>query len=374
MSRLELNHIAWSKATPGRLTHDLSEAAIAAPDLAELGLPHVTGMPRDAVGTQRQLESALGARVGAPFGRVLVTAGASEAIATVFAGLTVAGDGVLVERPGYEPHRSVAKRFGAKLRTFVRPRDRGFGGVAFAVQEQITKDTRMVVISHLHNPSGAPLEDADAEALNELAERHGLWIVCDEALRDASERLPMGTVAARGPRWVSISSLSKAYGLGGLRIGWIAAGADALGRCADAQNALSVNPASPSVALALALVPQLDALRDRCHRMLRANHARWWELVMGLDAAATGGLDCGRAPHGTTTWAMFPGDTQGDEFAALTATRYDLAVTPGGFFGDSRGIRIGLGGEPDRFAAALEAFGKALEAHVAERIKMRANG
>ena len=374
MSRLELNHIAWSKATGGRLKHDLSESAVDSPDLVELGLPHVTSLPRDAGSTLRQLESTIGERLHAPFGRVLITAGASEAIAAVFAGLIVAGDGVLVERPGYESHRSVAKRFGAKLRTFVRPRENGFGGVAAAVEPMLTKDTRMVVFTHLHNPSGAPLEDADAAALNALSDKHGLWMVCDEAFRDASDRQTIGTMASRGPRWVSISSLTKSYGLGGLRIGWIAGGADALGRCADALNALSVTPSSPSVALALALAPHLDAVRSRTHEILRANHARWWELVMGLDATASGGLDCGRAPHGTTTWAMFPGDTEGDEFAALTATRHDLAVTPGGFFGDSRGIRIGLGGEPDRFTEALDTFGKALEAYVAGRTKMRASG
>ena len=182
---------------------------------------------------------------------------------------------MLAERPGYESHRSVAKRFGAKLRTFVRARERSFGAIAEAVQSQLTAETRLVVVSHLHNPTGAAFDSADIEALEKLAERHGFWILCDETLRDADPEQPLGTLARRGSRWVTISSLTKSYGLGGLRIGWIAGGADALGRCADALNALSVLPASPSLALALALVPHLDDLRSRTRRILQTNHAAW---------------------------------------------------------------------------------------------------
>ena len=250
-------------------------------------------------------------------------------------------------------------------------RERSFGATAEAVQSQLTPETRLVVLTHLHNPTGAALETGDVDALDKLAEKHGFWILVDETLRDADPEQPLGTLARRGSRWVTISSLTKSYGLGGLRIGWIAGGADVLGRCADALNALSVQPASPSLALALALVPHLDDLRSRARRILQINHAAWAEFLSRTVTSKKGpggiDLDTGLAPRGTTAWCLFGGDTHGDEFSAMCASKFDLAVVPGGFFGDSRGIRIGVGIEPRKFEAALEPLGRALEAFTPAR-------
>jgi hypothetical protein len=362
MSRLELNHLAWSKRTPARLRHNLADSAVAAPDLESLGLPHRAVLPRAAVAVQRRLEEALGARLGAPGGRVLVTAGASEANAAAFAGLIAPGDGVLCERPGYEPHRAVCRLFGARLRTYTRPQERAFGGVAEAVRSALADDIRLVVVTDLHNPGGVALSEDDVVELERLAAARDFRILCDETFRDADEGRRCGTLAARGPHWVCTSTLTKSYGLGGLRIGWIAAGPDALARCADAQNALSVEPASPSLALALELAPHLDTLRARTHRILAVNRAAWAAFLAATAGVASAGCDARVPSRGTTTWCSFAGTSDGDEFAAMCAGRFDLAVTPGGFFGDPRGVRIGMGSEPAAFAAALEPLRRALEA------------
>ncbi len=355
MSRLQLNHLAWSKAEPARRRFNLAESAVAAPDLDALGMPNSAPLPRAGYAVLPDLERALGERLGAPGGRVLVTAGASEANAIAFAALLSPGDEVLVESPGYEPHRAVPALFGARVRTFVRDAA-STGGMAAAVAAALGPATRLVVLSDLHNPTGAALSSAECEALESLAERHRLWLLCDETFRDAGER-PLGTVAARGPRWVAVSTLTKAYGLGPLRLGWIAGGGDALERCADAQNALSVQPALPSVALTLALLPHLDRLRERTHRLLAGNHARWSQFLSRGPALRAVG-----PTSGTTAWCLFDGSTGGDAFAAFAAERFDLAVTPGRFFGDPGGVRVGLGEEPDPFNAALEIFEQAVAA------------
>lgn len=361
MSRLELNHLAWSKKTPGRLRFNLAESAVAMPDLAAMGLPHQTGMPAEAASVQRKLEEGIGARLSAPSGRVLVTAGASEANAAVFAGLLSAGDGVLCERPGYEAHRAVCRIFGARLRTYTRTHERAFGGVAEAVRAALSPDTRLVVVTDLHNPTGVPLSEDDATELERLAEANDFRILCDETFHDTEEGRPVGTRASRGPRWVGTSTLTKSYGLGGLRIGWVAGDADVLARCADAQNALSVEPASPSLALALALLPHLDTLRARTHGILAANRAAWG-MFLAQSAAGAAGFDASVPSRSSVTWCRLRGASDGDEFAALCAGRFDLAVAPGGFFGDPRGVRIGTGREPADFARALEPLGRALEA------------
>ena len=353
------HHIMWARIEPARHRHSLAPSEVDPPDLEALGLPSRGSLPRSTDGLQVELERLLGARWGAPGGRVVLTAGGSEANAIVFGALLERGDEVLVETPGYEPHREVPRLFDITVRRFERPLSDGGTSLATAVEAALGPATRMVVVTHLHNPSGVALTGTDARALADLAERRGLWILCDEIFRDALEE-PRGTFATLGPRWVATSSLTKVYGLGGLRLGWIAGSDDVLSRCARVQNALSGSPSVPSIALALALAPHFDTLRARTHRILAANHARWAALL-GEEPPFTSPA----RPLGTTAWALFPSKDGGDAFAAFASRHAHLAVAPGRFFADPRGIRVGLGREPECFAPALDTLRQALAAFVA---------
>ncbi len=361
MNRMRLDHMEWSKGTLGMAAIDLADSAISAPDLAALGLPHTAQLPSSGLALVHQLERALGVRLAAPGGRVQVVAGASEAIAVVFGALLDPGDEVLVETPGYQPHAEVPKLFGATVRTFARSRGQGYAGWASAIEEQLGSATRLVVLSDLHNPSGAMATTADLDALGVLAQARGFHVLVDETFRDAGPA-PTGTIAVRGPQWVSISSLTKAYGLGGLRIGWIAAHADVLLRCFECHDGLSVQPSHLSVALALELIPHLDALRARTHRLLAANHIHWAQFIARVGAAlerAGMPLQRGVAPCGTTTFAAFGREGLGDAFARHAFERYDVAVTPGRFFGDAAGFRVGLGVEAAQLDAGIERLERA---------------
>ena len=324
-----------------------------------MGLPSRVAMPREHEGLQVELERALAARWSAPGGRVMLTAGGSEANAIVFGALLERGDEVLVESPGYEPHREVPRLFDLTVRRFERPL--AGASIVAAIDRALSTATRMIVLTHPHNPSGVALTADEARVLGDLAERRGVWIVCDEIFRDAIAG-PRGTVAALGPRWVATSSLTKVYGLGGLRLGWIAADQRVLARCGPVQNALSASPSIPSIALALELMPHLDRLRERSLALLAENRARWADLVRdGVPFTSPAG------PQGTTAWAQFPGAGEGEAFAAFASKHASLAVTPGRFFSDPRGVRVGLGGEPPRCAAGLAVLKDTLDAFTADR-------
>jgi len=330
-----------------------------APDLHAMGLPDRAVLPRAAHALQAELERIFGHMWGTPGGRVLLTAGGSEANAVVFGALLEPGDEVLVESPGYQPHREAPRLFGVGVRRFERTLVPEGPPLAAAVEEALGPATRAVVVTHPHNPSGVPLSPAAARALQELAERRRLWILCDEIFRDAMGE-PRATYATLGPRWVVTSSLTKVYGLGGLRLGWIAGSEEVLARCATVHHALSASLALPSLALALDLVPHLDTLRERSLRILAANRERWGDLLRrGTPFAKL------PPPRGTTAWALWPDAGQGDAFASFASRHFDLAVAPGRFFSEPRGVRVGLGGEPARFTAALDAFDRALTAFLA---------
>src|SRR5438045_9536642 len=108
---LRLDHLRWSRTDARRHRHNLADSGVAPPDLAAMGLPHTAALGAGSYAALAELEHALAARVAAP-GPVIVTSGASEAIACVHGALLAAGDEVLVEPPGYEPHRGVPPLFG----------------------------------------------------------------------------------------------------------------------------------------------------------------------------------------------------------------------------------------------------------------------
>jgi len=355
MPRIEMEHIAWAHGRMGAFRLSLADSAICAPDLEALGLPHLASLPAEGYRAQDELEHLLGAHLAAPGGRVMVAAGASEANACVFAALLAPGDEVLAEIPGYEPHRAVPALFGATVRGFDRPLAAAAGALPAAVEMALGPRTRLVVISDLNNPGGTALDPADARALDALAAARGFRILCDETFRDAGEQ-PPGTCASVSERWVTTGSLTKSYGLGGLRIGWAAGDEATLGACSRAHDALSAQPSLLSVSLARALVPHLDALRARTHGILAINHAAFERLAARSERFA------GPAVRGTTTWREFTASDEGDRFATWAGERFDLALARGSFFGRARGLRIALGGEPAAFAAALGALEQAAAA------------
>src|SRR5436309_15799604 len=115
------HHIVWARREPPRHRHRLAESDVDAPDLVAMGLPSQGALPVRCDGLQAELEAALASLWGAPGGRVMLTAGGSEANAIVFGALLERGDEVLVETPGYEPHREVPRLFDIAVRPYQRP-------------------------------------------------------------------------------------------------------------------------------------------------------------------------------------------------------------------------------------------------------------
>ncbi len=354
MRDVHLAQLEWAQSVYGAVRHNLADSAVQAVEPSRLGL--VAPLSADARGERDRLERGLGERLGAPSGRVSLAAGASEANACVFAAILEPGDDVLVERPGYGPLSGVPPLFHARtLRYARRPQD-GYAVLAREVDRSLTPRTRLVVVTDLHNPSGAALEERGVAELSAMSERHGFFILCDEAYRESDVSRPVRTAAANGSTWIATGSLTKTYGLGGLRLGWVAAQADVLARCAAARNAFSVEPAHAGVQAGLALLPRLDELRTRAASILEDNRAFWRATRerLGIPADTV-------ESRGSIAWCPLGHGDEGNGFAEYALREHDVAVTPGRFFEDPSGFRISLGAEPEVFRPALEALESAYQ-------------
>jgi aspartate/methionine/tyrosine aminotransferase len=155
--------------------------------------------------------------------QVVTTQGTSMANYLAYASVVQRGDEVLVESPAYEPLIDIPERLGARLTRFERSFRDGFKIDLERLADKITKQTRLIVLTNMHNPSGVLENNKILEKVAELAEKARAYVLVDEVYLDfLFEQRPRSSVHL-APNVLVTSSLTKAYGFDGLRCGWVLA-------------------------------------------------------------------------------------------------------------------------------------------------------
>src|SRR5690349_16414198 len=212
----------WAKTRP-RVKYDLALSGILNLPIAEMDVD-AEGLELhgdNAYGYRPLVEALANHRKVAPKSVVTVAGGTSMANHLAMAGLIEHGDEVLIEEPAYDPLLAVARYLGAKIRRFPRPFEIEFKIDVQALEKQITPRTRLIVITNLHNPSSALVDDETLRKIGELARAVGAHVLVDEVYLEAMfENAPPSAISF-GPEFIVTSSLTKGYGLSGLRCGWI---------------------------------------------------------------------------------------------------------------------------------------------------------
>lgn len=150
---------------------------------------------------------------------VVCTPGAAAALFFVATSLLEPGDHVLVEHTNYATNLETPRVIGAAVEPLELRIDDAFHLDVDRVAASIRPDTKLISVTSPHNPTGTVLSGDQLEALVELAERHDLWLLVDETYRDMDPN-PLPVAATMSTRAISVSSMSKSYGLPGLRLGW----------------------------------------------------------------------------------------------------------------------------------------------------------
>jgi aspartate/methionine/tyrosine aminotransferase len=301
------------------------------------------------------LQQAIASRYRVDEACVVAAMGASMANYLALAAIVQPGDEVLIEHPTYEPLIAAARSLGATVHHFSRRSDDGFWLDPGEVERAITPRTRAIVITDLHNPSSA-LADVDAlREVGELAARVDARVIVDEVYLDALWEPAPRTAFHLGDRFISTNSLTKVYGLNGLRCGWVLAEpalAERMWRLTELFNNIGVHAAER---LSLAAFQNLDAIAARSRALLDANTA-----ALNAFYAAHPRLRAMEHAHGTVSFPRVV-DGDADALCALLVHRYETAVVPGRFFGMPEHVRIGLGVDAATFAEGLDRLGRALD-------------
>ncbi len=321
-------------------------------DAVDLTAPNDAGYP--------PLVEQIAARYGVDPDRVATANGCSGANFLVVAALVGPGDEVLVEQPAYDPLIGACHLMGARVRRFRRPADARFQVDTDDLRRQVSPTTRLVIVTSPHNPSGVRIDRDALFDIGEVAARVGAHVLVDEVYQDAAALAANAAAepaALLGEAFVSTNSLTKLYGLAGLRCGW-AVGAPALAerlrRTRDVVENAGTAPANLLSALAFARLP---ALAERARGLLGANLQ-----VARPFFAAHPQLELVEPPSASIAFPRLRGVPDAGPFVGALLERHGVAVAPGRFFDSPAHFRVSLAGATTVLRDGLERLGEALAA------------
>ncbi|MEU5568100.1 pyridoxal phosphate-dependent aminotransferase [Streptomyces coeruleorubidus] len=272
-----------------------------------------------------------------PDREVLVTAGATEAIAASLLALLEPGDEVIAFEPYYDSYAAcIAMAGGTRVPVTLRPHEDSFRLDLDELRDAVTDRTRLLLINTPHNPTGTVLTRAELAAIAELAVERDLLVVTDEVYEhlvfDDAEHVPLATFPGMRERTVTIGSAGKTFSFTGWKVGWVTAAPELVTAVRSAKQYLTYVASGPfqyAVAEALAL-PESYFTAFRDDMLVKRNL-----LAAGLEEA---GFRVFR-PSGTyfvTTDIRPLGETDGFAFCRALPERAGVVAIPNAVFYDHR--------------------------------------
>ncbi|MBW8866333.1 MAG: aminotransferase class I/II-fold pyridoxal phosphate-dependent enzyme [Acidobacteria bacterium] len=266
------------------------------------------------------------------------------------------GTEVIVERPTYEPLLRIPQGLGHRVRRLDRRFADGYAIDLDRFASLVSTRTRLAIVTNLHNPSGARIPMPTLQAMAALLARVKGFLIVDEVYLECLFRARPESSVHAGPNVVVTNSLTKAYGLDGMRAGWILGPAAAVARAGRINDLMTNNSVAAGERMALAAFRRLRAIDRRAHRLLDPNLARL-QAFFARERRLTAHVPAG----GNVAFPRVPSRIDTDRLAAHLMKRYSTLVVPGRFFEAPRHIRVSFGCAPARLLRGLANISRALD-------------
>ena len=360
----------WQSVWENRVALNISESGVHPLSVAELvgdaeAVQRLLALPQGY--PQTNGSEALRSRIaalypGARAENVLVTCGGSEANFVSTWALIEPGDEIVFMTPNYMQVAGVASAFGASIKRLCLRENHRWAFDPDDLKRMVSDKTRMIAICNPNNPTGAVLDPESRNAIAAAASKVGAWILADEVYRGAEfDGGETATFSGASERVLCTAGLSKAYGLPGLRMGWVVAPAQMIERLWGYHDYTSIAPTVLSDRLAsIALQPDRRAwILDRTRTILKQNYPI---LKMWLDSHAD------RFSHippkaGAIAWVGLRSGENSAQMAEGLRARKSVLIVPGEQLGISSYLRFGFGGDVPQLQQALARF----DEYLAER-------
>jgi aspartate/methionine/tyrosine aminotransferase len=359
----------WQSTWENRVRYNLSESGVHPPSIGELlALAGAAVEPlldvrlgySQSNGTDLLRQRIARLYPGASPEQILVTTGSSEANFLICWRLLEPGDRVAVMLPNYLQTWGLAQNFGAEVRGFALAAEAGWEPAAAEVESAIGPGTKLVVVTNPHNPTGHVLSAAMRQLIVARARAAGAWLLADEVYQGAERGGPT-TPSFWGSyeRTIVVNGLSKAYGLPGLRIGWIVGPPGFALEAWARHDYTTIGPTGASDHLAtVALEPAVrERLLERTRRILEANYPVLEAWLRGFgDTFAwlppeAGAICLVRYRHGIDALTL----------VEQLRAHHGVLLVPGEHFGLPQHLRFGFGESPGYLREALAATERGLK-------------
>ncbi|MGH2506624.1 MAG: aminotransferase class I/II-fold pyridoxal phosphate-dependent enzyme [Ktedonobacteraceae bacterium] len=284
---------------------------------------------------------------------ILVTTGAIEANFLLFNVLLDTGDEVIAQSPAYQQLISVPRAVTGHVSLWNVRSEGGFRFDLADLERLLTPRTRLIIVNTPHNPTGALLSQEELSRIYQLAESVGAQLLCDEAYRwleipgGVNPDYPAFNLGSRG---ISVGTVSKPFGLPGLRIGWIAAPEETIAACWALRDYLSLSPGKLNDALALLAFKHRERIVARNSAIITQNLA----TARGWFAERQDLLSWSPPRGGLLSLVRYNLPIASLDLANHLAKEYSVMLAPGSAFGFEHHLRLGIGQEPQIFAQGLE--------------------
>jgi aspartate/methionine/tyrosine aminotransferase len=293
---------------------------------------------------------------------VLVTVGAFECNYNSIRTLLESGDEIVIMLPNYMQIWGIARNHGLKIKTFNLREDQQWAPDLDQLEEVVTKDTKLIAICNPSNPTGRILTEEEMRAIVRIAERSGAWILADEVYSGVEQYTDQQTPSFYGlyERVLAIGSMSKAYGLPGLRTGWVLCqDRDIINRIWSRHEYNTISAGMMANHLAsMALSEEIrPAILQRARSYVRKGY-RFIEHWMNEQPIK---MTCVPPQAAAIAWIKYEHDINSTDLAMkLVHANPSVLIVPGDHFGIDRYLRISFGLEEEYLSKGLEAITKVL--------------
>jgi aspartate/methionine/tyrosine aminotransferase len=351
------NRVAWNLAESGVHPLRVEEVAVTDADRQavlrqELGYTQTNGTPE-----LRQAVAAL--YKGATGDHIEITNGGSEANCIALWHLVEQGDEVVMMTPNYMQVRGIARGLGATVRPWPLVESKTRWAPDFsALEALITPRTRAVLICNPNNPTGARLTAAELDEIVRIASRTGTWVLSDEIYRGAElDSVETATMWGRYDRAIVTGGLSKAYGLPGLRLGWVAAPAGLIQELWGVHDYTTIAPGAINDRLGRIALSRRHLLLARTRGIVASNYplARKW-----IEKRAPR-LSHVRPEAGAILFVRYQHRINSTALVERLRTEKSVLLVPGDHFEMDGYFRIGFGDHPGHVTSALDLVGEVLD-------------
>jgi aspartate/methionine/tyrosine aminotransferase len=357
MKHKHSDYMHWSK-TQSRARFNLATSGVAPFPLRKLPVNLETlEINGDNSYGYAPLQKAIAVHHGVDPDCIVEAAGTSMANHLAMAAIIEPGDEVLIEHPTYGPILDVAQYLHANVIRFPRIKETGWAVDVGAILHNITPKTRLIVITNLHNPTSALTPDSVLREIGDIARSIGAFVLVDEVYLDAVYQRTPRTSFHLGPEFVVTSSLTKVYGVSGLRCGWILARPDLAWKMRRLNDLYSATPVHPGELLSVAAFKHLNLLREKARRIVEADRKFLRDFLAQEPALSAVWTD-----WGTTSFVQLVHSrgSDADIFLEHLRAKFDTSAVPGRFFEMPDHFRIGMGVNTEMFAEGLRRIGCAL--------------